>query len=206
MKSQDNKVHGPHMALKAGMLALLWSIIVAGPSTSPAQIYTKVPRLSSADAATYAAHDLIYALQHLQLAGPFAPTDPTIETLKKLAEIFAVTPPLTETAAAPRVEVPTADPPTNNHHYNTRSQSQPPIAAAIIPSSHDTVNIIIDPSSGTVCESLAPLESADPETIPISSEFAASVIDPTTGQAMAILHLFHDLPHKSHGHTQWAYQ
>jgi hypothetical protein len=52
--------------------------------------YTKVPRLSSADAATYAARDLIYALQHPQPAGPFAPTDPTIETLKKLAEIFAV--------------------------------------------------------------------------------------------------------------------
>jgi ethanolamine ammonia-lyase small subunit len=61
---------------------------------------------------------------------------------------------------------------------------QPPIAAAIIPSSHDTVNVIIDPSSGTVCKSLAPLESEEPETILIPSEFAASVIDPTTGQAM----------------------
>jgi hypothetical protein len=81
--------------------------------------YTKVARLSSADAPTYAARDLIYALQHPQPAGLFAPTDPTIETLKKLAEIFAVTLSLTETAAAPRVEVPTADPPTNNHHYNT---------------------------------------------------------------------------------------
>jgi hypothetical protein len=81
--------------------------------------YTKVPRLSSVDAATYAARNLIYALQHPQPAGPFAPTDPTIKILKKLAEIFAIAPPLTATAAAPRVEVPTADPPTNNHHYNT---------------------------------------------------------------------------------------
>jgi hypothetical protein len=57
--------------------------------------YTKVPRLSSADAATYAARDLIYASQHSQPAGPFSPTNPTIETLKKFAEIFAVAPPLT---------------------------------------------------------------------------------------------------------------
>jgi hypothetical protein len=47
------------------------------------------------------------------------------------------------------------------------------------------VNVIIDLSSGTVCESLVPLESAEPErTIPIPLEFAASVIDPTTRQAM----------------------
>jgi hypothetical protein len=44
--------------------------------------------------------------------------------------------------------------------------------------------ISVNPSSGTVCESLAPLKSAKPETIPIPSEFAASVIDPETGQAM----------------------
>jgi hypothetical protein len=64
---------------------------------------------------TYAARDLIYALQHPQPAGPFAPTNPTLEALKKLANIFAVTPPLTETAAALRVEVPTIQLP-NTHH------------------------------------------------------------------------------------------
>jgi hypothetical protein len=100
-----------------------WTIHVTSTNSEPIgdtveffPQYTKVPRLSSADATTYAARDLIYALKHPQPAGPFAPTDPTIETLKKLAEIFLVAPPLTETAATPRVEVPAADLPTNNHH------------------------------------------------------------------------------------------
>jgi hypothetical protein len=145
--------------------------------------YTKVPRLSSADATTYAARDLIYALQHPQPAGLFAPTDPTLEALKKLANIFAATLPLTETAAAPRVEVPTSQPPNTHHQYNTHSQAQPSIAATIIASSKETVNVIIDPSSSTIHDCLAPLPMAQPEAIP-PMEFAASVIDPATGKAM----------------------
>jgi hypothetical protein len=146
--------------------------------------YTKVPRLSSADAATYAARDLIYALQHPQPAGPFAPTDPTLEALKKLANIFAIALPLTETAAAPRVEVTTIQLPNTHHQYNTHSQAQPSIAAAIIPSSKETVNIIIDPSSSTIRDCLAPLPMAQPEAIPLPMEFAGSVIDPATGKVM----------------------
>jgi hypothetical protein len=62
---------------------------------------------------------------------------------------------------------------------------QPPtIAAAIIPLSQDTVNVVIDPSSGTIRECLAPLQSAEPKAIPLPTEFASSVIDPTTGKAM----------------------
>jgi hypothetical protein len=63
----------------------------------------------------HAAHDLIYALQHPQPAGPFAPTDPTLEALKKLSALFAVTPPLTQAAAALRVEVPSVEPPIAHH-------------------------------------------------------------------------------------------
>jgi hypothetical protein len=99
----------------------------------------------------YAAQDWIHALQHPQPAGPFAPTNPTLKALKMLANIFAIAP-LLDTAAAPRVEDPTIESPTTHHQYNTHSKAQPPIAAAIIPSSKETANVIIDPSSCTIYE------------------------------------------------------
>ena len=47
-----------------------------------------MPRLSTVDAATRAARDLIHALQHPAPAGPFHVAEPIMDALTKLSNIF----------------------------------------------------------------------------------------------------------------------
>jgi hypothetical protein len=82
-----------------------------------------MPTASSADAATAAARDLIYALENPSPASPLAPTsDSQRAALRQLADIFAditnanVTPTKVEPEHVPLVEVETANVPTDTPH------------------------------------------------------------------------------------------
>jgi hypothetical protein len=89
--------------------------------------HVTMPRLSSADAATRAAQDLIHALRHPAPASPFQVTEDRLASLKQLAEIFDIS--QRNAPAAPRVEKPAASPilpePTFiPHRYPTRHRQQ----------------------------------------------------------------------------------
>lgn len=134
--------------------------------------HTTMPKLSSADAATYAIRDLVDALKHPHPATPFDVGDKQLLAIRQLAEIFDVSD--DNDTAAPRVAGPAAQPtavtvptpaptPAPTHHYNLRSRATANAASSSVtnamPNNDNDVltymplaNAVIDQETGQALE------------------------------------------------------
>jgi hypothetical protein len=125
----------------------------------------KMPKLSSADAATHAAQDLIAALQNPSPAAPFHPMgDAQLTALRQLATILGTSTarPRVAPAMQPQRENPTIKPPKQH------------AASATVPI----------PSQATPDTSLQQLFEAPEDILYNIDRYANAVIDPDTGKSM----------------------
>jgi hypothetical protein len=138
-----------------------------------------MPKLSSADAATRAAQDLVAALQNPSPAAPFATLgQDQMQAIRQLASIFAsVTSAPTHIAPSPRVLTP--------RQHNATQQSPSP---ATVPTPPRVPNLILpepdDPVHHRYC-----LRSQAHFASPPPQHQANVVIDDITGQALEYRHL-----------------
>lgn len=153
---------------------------------------SKMPHLSSADAAMRAAKDLTKALRNPHPATPFINIgDAQMEALSKLAEIFNAALPISKQTKATRVEnaiVLTPQPPrvTTAHSYNTRSKQVANAAQTTTPllpnkQIQHTVEMPKPSTPNTPLEEMFQ-QAPDPHCIPTA--YANSVINPATGKVM----------------------